>query len=218
MPTGRRPLAFSLAGSLAGLGFGILAWGEFEHWRSSRRRLGTRPGRDGTGEAIVVMGFRNRGTRANTLNRWRVRAALRSRQPGSGPSRLVLSGGPVGGPVPEAELMACYAREERGYPGVLITELTSRSTWENVRNAIPYIEDADRIKFVSNSLHAEQGRVYLRQLRPDLAERLVPAADYRFGELTLLKPVLAAVGCWRLRQAVTAAAATAAAQRQGQIG
>jgi hypothetical protein len=144
MPTGRRPLAFSLAGSLAGLGFGILAWGEFEHWRSSRRRLGTRPGRDGTGEAIVVLGFRNRGTRANTLNRWRVRAALRSRQPGSGPSRLVLSGGPVGGPVPEAELMACYAREERGYPGVLITELTSRSTWENVRNAIPYIEDADR--------------------------------------------------------------------------
>ena len=70
--------------------------------------------------------------------------------------------------------MACYAREERGYSGVLITELTSRSTWENVRNAIPFIEDADRIKFVSNSLHAEQGRVYLRQLRPDLADRLVP--------------------------------------------
>ena len=197
-----------------------LLWSEFEHWRSSRRAMGTRPGRRGTGEAVVVLGFRNRGARANGINRWRVRAALRSRQPGLGPSRLVLSGGPVGGPVPEAELMACYAREERGYPGVLITEVTSRSTWENVRNAIPYIEDADRIKFVSNSLHAEQARVYLRQLRPDLAERLVPAADYRFGELTLLKPALAAIGRWRLRQAAPApaAAVAAAAQRPDQIG
>jgi len=189
-----------------------LLWSEFEHWRSSRRGLGNQPGRRGTGEAVVVFGFRNRGSRANAINRWRVRAALRSRQPELGPSRLVLCGGPVGGRVPEAELMACYAREERGYSGVLITELTSRSTWENVRNAIPFIEDADRIKFVSNSLHAEQGRVYLRQLRPDLADRLVPAADYRFGELTLIKPALTALGRWRLRQAV------ARAQRPDQIG
>jgi uncharacterized SAM-binding protein YcdF (DUF218 family) len=189
-----------------------LLWSEFEHWRSSRRGMGSQPGQRGTGEAVVVLGFRNRGTRANAINRWRVRAALRSRQPELGPSRLVLCGGPVGGPVPEAELMACYAREERGYSGVLITELTSRSTWENVRSAIPFIEDADRIKFVSNSLHAEQGRVYLRQLRPDLADRLVPAADYRFGELTLIKPALTALGRWRLRQAV------ARAQRPDQIG
>ncbi len=85
-----------------------------------------------------------------------MRAALRSRQPELGPSRLVLCGGPVGGPVPEAELMACDARDERGYTGVLIAELTSRTTRENVRNAIPFIEDTDRIKIVSNSLHAEQ--------------------------------------------------------------
>ena len=189
-----------------------LLWSEFEHWRSSRRGLGTRPGRRGTGEAVVVLGFWNRGTRANAINRWRVRAALRSRQPELGPSRLVLCGGPVGGPVPEAELMACYARAGCGYSGVLITELTSRSTWENVHHVIPFIEDADRIKFVSNSLHAEQARVYLRQLRPDLANRLVPAADNRFGELTLIKPALTAIGRWRLRQAA------AAAQRPDQIG
>jgi uncharacterized SAM-binding protein YcdF (DUF218 family) len=193
-----------------------LLWSEFEHWRSSRRGMGSQPGRRGTGEAVVVLGFRNRGPRANAINRWRVRAALRSRQPELGPSRLVLCGGPVGGAVAEAELMACYAREERGYPGVLITELTSRSTWENVANAIPFIEDADRIKFVSNSLHAEQARVYLRQLRPDLADRLVPAADYRFGELALVKPALTAIGRWRLRQArITGGAA---AQRPDQIG
>lgn len=49
---------------------------------------------------------------------------------------------PVAGEVPEAELMARYARE-LGYTGVLVTELTSR-----------------------------------------------PARENRFGELTLLKPVL----------------------------
>jgi uncharacterized SAM-binding protein YcdF (DUF218 family) len=138
----------------------------------------------------VVLGFGDRGDRANFLNRWRVRAGLRSLDPGRGPSRLVLSGGPVTGEVPEAELMARYARE-LGYTGELITELTSRSTRENVENVIPLIEDAGQIKIVSNSVHAGRARGYLWRLRPDLAERLVPAADYRFGELILLKPALA---------------------------
>ena len=171
---------------------GALLWGELAHGWASRRRMGSRPGETGTGEAVVVLGFGDRGERANFLNRWRVRAGLRSLDPDPGPSRLVLSGGPVAGEVPEAELMARYARE-LGYTGVLITELTSRSTRENVENVIPFIEDADRIKIVSNSVHAGRARGYLWRLRPDLAERLVPAADYRFGELILLKPVLTAL-------------------------
>jgi uncharacterized SAM-binding protein YcdF (DUF218 family) len=217
MRAGRRLLAVPVATALV---LGVLAWGEFEHWRSAKRGLGRGPGRSGSGEAIVVLGFRNPGHRANLINRWRVRAALRSRQPGLGPSRLVLSGGAAAGDVPEAELMAVYARDERGYPGVLITEPRSFSTWENVENAIPFIEDADRIKIVSNSLHAEQARHYLRQLRPDLAERLVPAADYRFGELILVKPLLAVLGRWRLREAKAKvqAAAAAAQDEPAQIG
>jgi uncharacterized SAM-binding protein YcdF (DUF218 family) len=217
MWAGRRLLAVPVATALV---LGVLAWGEFEHWRSAKRGLGRGPGRSGSGEAIVVLGFRNPGHRANLINRWRVRAALRSRQPGLGPSRLVLSGGAAAGDVPEAELMAVYARDERGYPGVLITEPRSFSTWENVENAIPFIEDADRIKIVSNSLHAEQARHYLRQLRPDLAERLVPAADYRFGELILVKPLLAVLGRWRLREAKAKvqAAAAAAQDEPAQIG
>jgi hypothetical protein len=193
-----------LAVIVGGVVSAVLLSGEFVHWRSSRRRMGTRPGESGTGEAIVVLGYRNRGTRANAVNRWRVRAGLRSCPPWPGPSRLVLCGGAVGGSVAEAELMACYARESQGYTGELITETRSRSTWENVQNAIPLIEDADRIKIVSNSLHAEKARFYLWQYRPDLAERLVPAADYRFGELILLKPVLAAVGLSHIRTAVRA--------------
>jgi uncharacterized SAM-binding protein YcdF (DUF218 family) len=178
----------------------VLLWGELEHWRSSRRRLGTRPGRSGSGEAVVVLGYRNRGSRANIVNRWRVRAGLRSRQPELGPSLVVFCGGSGGGGVPEADVMARYARAGQGYIGELVTEPDSRSTWENIQNAIPLIEDADRIKIVSNSLHAEKGRLYLWQRRPDLAERLVPAADYRFGELIIIKPALAVYGLRNLRR------------------
>ncbi|WP_244223383.1 YdcF family protein [Amycolatopsis circi] len=175
----------------------LFGWAEWEHWRSSRRGMGGRPGTAGTGEAVVVLGYRNGGSRANFVNRWRVRAAVRSQAPG--PSRLVLCGGAVGGSEAEAVLMARYARE-RGYRGELTLETASRSTWENVLGAVPLIEDADRIKIVSNSLHAEKARHYLRRLRPDLAERLVPAEDYRFGELLAVKPVLAVMGKQRLRR------------------
>jgi hypothetical protein len=96
--------------------------------------------------------------------------------------------------------MAEYARLKRGYTGQLITEPDSSSTWENVQNVIPLIADADRIKIVSNSLHAEKARLYLWELRPDLAERLVPGSDYRFGELIVIQPALAALGRRNLRR------------------
>lgn len=95
--------------------------------------------------------------------------------------------------------MARYAREY-GYRGELALETESRSTWENVLGAVPLIEDADRIKIVSDSLHAEKARQYLRKHRPDLAERLVSAEDYRFGEWLAVKPVLAVMGKRRLRR------------------
>jgi DUF218 domain len=128
-------------------------------------------------EAVVVLGFRNRGRRANVVNRWRVRLGLRARQPELGPSRLVLCGGAVASVVPEADLMARYAREECGYTGPLVTETQSRSTWENIQNAIPLIEAADRIKIVSNFWHTPKARRYLKQLRPDLAPRLITARN-----------------------------------------
>ncbi|WP_235146997.1 MULTISPECIES: YdcF family protein [unclassified Amycolatopsis] len=175
----------------------VFSWAEWEHWRSSRRGMGDRPGTSGTGEAVVVLGYRNRGSRANFVNRWRVRAAVRSQAPG--PSRLVLCGGAVGGTETEAALMARYAREY-GYRGELMLETESRSTRENVLGAVPLIEDADRIKIVSDSLHAEKARHYLRRHRPDLAERLVPGRDYRFGEWLAVKPVLAVMGKRSLRR------------------
>lgn len=181
---------------LAGAGAAALAWGEWANWRSSHRLVGPATG---PREAIVVLGCRNRAATANALNRWRVRAGLRSRDPGSD-SRMVFCGGAVGGSTAEAELMAAYARA-RGYSGPLAVETASRTTWENIRNVISLLEDADRIKIVSNPLHAEKARGYLVGLRPDLAARLVRGADYRFGEWTIVKPMFAAIG-YRKRAAL----------------
>ncbi|WP_433715198.1 YdcF family protein [Nocardia sp. CA-084685] len=171
----------------------MLLWGEWENWRASRRLVGSVKG---ASEAVVVLGYRNAGQRANIMNRWRVRAGLRSIDPAVR-TRLVLCGGACAGPRTEAALMARYATQTRGYRGELVLEDQSRTTWENISFAIPYLEDVDRIKIVSIPLHAEKARQYLAQQRPELASRLVRGADYRFGEWMLVKPVVAIYGRWK---------------------
>jgi uncharacterized SAM-binding protein YcdF (DUF218 family) len=169
--------------------FGVVLLGsEYAHWRASWRALGTRVSGPGD-EVVLVLGAKNRGDRANYLNRYRVRAALRS-QTHRDRSVLVFCGGAVKGTATEAAMMHRYARDELGHPGPTHLEPTSSTTWENVMNAIPFLEQADSIKIVSNSLHAERARHYLWRARPDLATRLTRGADYRFGEILLLKPVL----------------------------
>jgi hypothetical protein len=151
-------------------------------------------------EAIVVLGFKNRGRKANYLNRYRVRAAIRSISPEAEESVLVLCGGRVGSGTPEAELLSDYAVHSAGYVGPILLESESTTTWQNIENAIPLIEGFDTIKIVSNSLHAEKARAYLRKQRPDLATRLARANEYRLGEITLLKPLTAVIGLRSLRR------------------
>ena len=169
-------------------------------WRASYRALGDGAVQGGA-EAVVVLGYRNRGRRANFVNRYRVRVGLRSLSPDTRESVLVLCGGSVGGDIPEAELMARYARESRGYAGSILLDTTSTTTQQNIEKAIPLIEDAGAIKIVSHSPHAAVGREYLRTLRPDLAARLTRGADYRFGEAPLLKVAAALIaGRYHARQ------------------
>lgn len=177
------------------LATGAILWGEAVNWRSSHHLVGTS---DAGSEAVVVLGYRDRGSvRANAVNRWRVRAALRSIDPSATTTLLVLCGGTKGGPTSEAALMASYAKE-LGFCGQVVLEPCSRSTWENIENAIPLVSSLDRIKIVSHPLHAEKGRLYLHQQRPDLASRLAGGCEYRFGEWALLKPPFAAYGLWDL--------------------
>jgi hypothetical protein len=149
---GRRLMLASVAGLAV-----LLGWAEVIHWRASWRRLGQVDYSVGR-EAVVVLGVRNRGDRANYLNRFRVRAGVRSMNPTAREGVLVLCGGAVAGHETEADLMARYARDELGYDGPIRLDRHSQSTWENIQNAIPLIEEAEVIKVVSDSLHAERGR------------------------------------------------------------
>ncbi|MEU0411896.1 YdcF family protein [Streptomyces griseorubiginosus] len=189
------------ATGLAVAAVAALTWGEWLNWRWSRVLVGHRAGGS---VAVVVLGFRNPGPTANLVNRWRVRAGLRSVAGDDGPgSRVIFSGGATGGDagagVTEAQLMADYARSVLGFGGTVLLEDRSTTTWENITNVIPLLEDVDRIKIASQPAHALKARVYLRRQRPDLAERLVRADDYRTGEWMAVKPLLALYGLWTLR-------------------
>ena len=164
------------------------AWSEWAHWRASTRRLGDRASRPGR-EAILVLGYGNRGSRANAVNRFRVRVALRSIDPRATETVLVFSGGAVHSAVPEADLMLRYARDVCGYTGPYVLERDSVTTRENIRNTVGILRDFETVKIASTTLHAERARAYLWSLRPDLARRLAPARDYRFGEIPVVKLV-----------------------------
>lgn len=178
-------------------GAAALAWGEWLNWRWSRTLVGNS---GGAAEAVVVLGYRNPQATANAINRWRVRAGIRSitadRAHGT---RVIFSGGAPGGGTAEAELMADYAKSVLAFDGTVHLEDRSGTTWENITNVIPLLEDVDRIKIASQPAHALKARAYLRRQRPDLAERLVRADDYRPGEWLIVKPLLALYGLWTLR-------------------
>jgi len=161
---------------------------ELLHWRASRQFPCPIPDPDvpdGT-YAVVVLGFPARPDGSpHPLQIWRCRIAARSMPPGA---HLVFTGGAVGNPWVEAEVMAAYARDVLGVPAASIsTESKAESTWQNIEFTIPLIEHADRIAIASSPMHAARARRYLRQQRPDLAARLIPADDYRLLEAWWLK-------------------------------
>ncbi|MGH3467998.1 MAG: YdcF family protein [Thermocrispum sp.] len=181
----RRRTGVAIAGAAA------MAWGEWLNWRWSRALVGNS---GGAVEAVVVLGYRNPQTTANLINRSRVRAGLRSIAADSArDTRVIFSG------AAEARLMADYAKSVLAFDGTVLLEDQSRTTWENITNVIPLLEDVDRIKIASQPAHALKARAYLRRQRPDLADRLVRADDYRPGEWTIVKPLLALYGLWTLR-------------------
>ncbi|WP_405818894.1 YdcF family protein [Streptomyces sp. NBC_01390] len=187
----RRRTRLAIAGTAA------LAWGEWLNWRWSRALVG---GSGGASEVVVVLGYRNPQPTANFINRWRVRAGVRSvAADNAGGTRVIFSGGETNSSAAEAQLMANYAKSVLEFDGTVLLEDQSATTWENITNVIPLLEDVDRIKIASQPAHALKARAYLRRQRPDLAEKLVRADDYRPGEWMVAKPLLALYGLWTLR-------------------
>ncbi|MEU6617819.1 YdcF family protein [Streptomyces parvus] len=182
---------------LAIAGVAALAWGEWLNWRWSQTLVGNR---GGASAAVVVLGYRNPQATANPINRWRVRAGIRSSAAdGAQGAYVIFSGGATSSGATEAQLMADYAKSVLKFDGTVFLEDQSATTWENITNMIPLLEDVDRIKIASQPAHALKARAYLRRQRPDLAEKLVRADDYRPGEWMVVKPLLALYGLWTLR-------------------
>jgi uncharacterized SAM-binding protein YcdF (DUF218 family) len=146
------------------------------------------------------------------MQKWRTEIAMRSR-PAAAEGVLVFTGGRSrGAAVPEAEIMAAHARR-LGIPGDrILLETEAMSTWENLLLALPMADTFAGIVIVSDPVHASRARRYAVMQRPDLADRLAFADDYRFLERWWLKVPSAAhelVALMRDRVR-TPAAATAA--------
>ncbi len=180
---------------------GALAAGELSHAVASRLSLGrTRP-KAGDREAIIVLGYPSAPDgRPHPLQRWRATIAARSISPEAGSTVLICTGAPDHTGRSEASVLAGLLAE-RGVPdSKILLEEQATSTWQNIEFCLPLISDADVVKIASNSLHAWRARRFLRRQHPGLANRLVAADDYRFGERWWLKTPLAvyeAVGAWR---------------------
>jgi uncharacterized SAM-binding protein YcdF (DUF218 family) len=93
----------------------------------------------------------------------------------------------------EAATMAEYA-VRKGLPvSAVVLEDRSQSTWQNVEY-MRSLAGPGPVVIASNTFHARKARAYAWRQDHALAERLQGGSDYRFGELLLLKPLLALFG------------------------
>jgi uncharacterized SAM-binding protein YcdF (DUF218 family) len=108
---------------------------------------------------VLVPGY---GGPIRAIERWRMEVAERTLRAHGG-GRLVVSGHHG-----EAERLAAMSTSQD-----VVIEPTARTTWENIERSIPFLEAAPRIAVATDWFHGRVAAVYLEQLRPDLARRLV---------------------------------------------
>ena len=178
---------------MVSLGAGVLvvaavAATELLTWRVSDRAPVLPRGRSC---AVIVLGYPStRSGGLHPMQKWRTRIAVRTLTE-SGDGHFIFTGGITRrAQESEAAVMARYAVNVLCLAAHSVTlEEQARSTWENVLFSLPLVEasGAERIAIASDPLHAEKARKYLAVQRPDLASRVVRAADYRVLERWWLK-------------------------------
>jgi hypothetical protein len=169
---------------------GLMCWGELATWRASRQHLPpSAPVPASSAKTIAVLGYPTaRNGSPSLVQRYRVRVALRDYRDGD---TMIFCGGVTrAGVRSEAAAMADYA-VRRGLPrSAVVLEDRSRSTWQNVEYLRP-LACPGPVVIASNTFHARRARAYVWRQDHTLAKRLQRGSDYRFGELPLLKPLLA---------------------------
>ncbi len=181
----RQRLPKGTSALLAGVGMCTLILGAAEavnHFLASRVLGHDRRGRT----IVIVLGFANRSEAINPVNQWRVRSGIATAEHYSADVIVFAGGDPAG--FCESEIMATYAHK-LGYRGEVEIERESRTTEENLRNSMSFLDVADRIAIVSNPFHAYRARKILRTLRPDRASLLVRTIDVRAGRWSILIPL-----------------------------
>jgi uncharacterized SAM-binding protein YcdF (DUF218 family) len=87
--------------------------------------------------------------------------------------------------------MAAHARRLHIPDDRILFETKAANTWENLSLALPMVDAFDTIVIVSDPLHGARARRYAVAQRPDLADRLAFAGDYRLLERWWLKAPIA---------------------------
>lgn len=136
---------------------------------------------------MIVLGRPSaRGGKVHGLQHQRCLHAVRTAAAHPGPVRAVFTGWAgstaTEGARSEAAVMAEHAQRLGLRADEVLLEETASTTFENVRNSLPLVEDCDEIALVSDAFHGLRARRHVQQLRPDLAERLVRADDHRWFE------------------------------------
>ncbi|WP_462416994.1 YdcF family protein [Kytococcus sp. Marseille-QA3725] len=204
-PGGRTPVDRVLAALVrAGVYVASLP-GELTHAVAHRlaaapapKRRGVRLGGRSPGTASVVEGDIGRlglvvlgrpsgvGGAVHGLQHLRVLAAVRTAAAHPGPVRVVFTGWAGVRETDRDRSEAAVMAEHAACLGLraeeVLLEEESSTTFENVRNALPLVEDCAHIASASNASHALRARRHVAQLRPDLAPRLVRADDHRWFE------------------------------------
>jgi uncharacterized SAM-binding protein YcdF (DUF218 family) len=141
----------------------LLLFTETAYW------LGYRLSQDagGTGScAVLVLGYPTRDDGSyHPVQQLRVETGVATYQ-ANRCTRMVLSGAAVQNTYVEAESMAEIAHTLGAPDHNLVIETQARTTWENIKYSLSYLNNYDRILIVSDSLHVHRGKRYACRQNP----------------------------------------------------
>ena len=115
---------------------------------------------DGKDCVVLVLGWPTEADGSlHPMQRFRVEAGLavyRQQQC----RQIIFSGGPAQNSYVEGQTMAAYARSLGVQESAIAVEPNARTTWENLGCSAAWLETAERVFLVSDSLHARRAKRY----------------------------------------------------------
>ncbi|MCI5138765.1 MAG: YdcF family protein [Candidatus Electrothrix sp. AR1] len=89
--------------------------------------------------------------------------------------QIIFSGGAAQNKYVEGQTMAAYARTLGVQKNAITVEPNAHTTWENLGCSAIYLETAERVFLVSDSLHAHRAKRYACRQNPSLCTKSIAA-------------------------------------------